>query len=124
MPFNPSKVLRVRERASTLYSFVVFCLGFTLDVVEMTSMVYVRPCLGWYNVTFFDISATTLSFAIAMGLILQYCELYLTNRKIKKTLVILSQKNVKFYVHNHVNDKYCEYCVEICLIVCLFARKD
>ncbi len=30
-PFDPSKVLRAREHASTLYSFIVFCLAFTFE---------------------------------------------------------------------------------------------
>jgi hypothetical protein len=55
-----------------------------LDVVEMTLMVYVRPCPGWYGVAFLDISAATLSFAIVVGLILRYHELFLTNRKTKE----------------------------------------
>jgi hypothetical protein len=38
--------------------------------------------------------------------------------------VILSPKNVKSHVENHVNDKYCKGCIEICLIIYLCARKD
>jgi hypothetical protein len=38
--------------------------------------------------------------------------------------VMLSQKSVKSHVGNHVNDEYCKCCFEICLIVCLCARRD
>ncbi len=38
--------------------------------------------------------------------------------------VILSQKNVKFHVGNHVNDEYYKCCVEVCSIVYLCAKKD
>ncbi len=34
MPFYPSKVLRIRERAPTSYSFVVFNLGFTFESLK------------------------------------------------------------------------------------------
>jgi hypothetical protein len=33
-PLYPSKVLRVRERASTFYSFAIFCLGLTFDPLK------------------------------------------------------------------------------------------
>jgi hypothetical protein len=33
-PFYPSKVLQIRERASILYSFVVFYLGFTFESLK------------------------------------------------------------------------------------------
>jgi hypothetical protein len=59
-----------------------------LDVIETTSMAYIRPCPSWYGVAFFDISVATLSFAIAAGLILQYRELFLTNRKTKEAWVL------------------------------------
>jgi hypothetical protein len=38
--------------------------------------------------------------------------------------VILSQKSVKSRVGNHVNDKYCKCCFEVCLIIYLCARRD
>jgi hypothetical protein len=34
MPLYPSKMLRAKERASTLCSFVVFCLGLTLESLK------------------------------------------------------------------------------------------
>jgi hypothetical protein len=37
--------------------------------------------------------------------------------------MILSQKNIKSYVENHVNDKYCKRCFEICLIIYLCVKK-
>ncbi len=33
-------------------------------------------------------------------------------------------KEYKFHVGNHVNDKYCKCCFEICLIIYLCARRD
>jgi hypothetical protein len=39
-------------------------------------------------------------------------------------LVILSQKNVRSHVGNHMNDEYCKCCVQVYLIVYLCARRD
>jgi hypothetical protein len=36
--------------------------------------------------------------------------------------VILSRKNVKSHVGNHVNDEYCKCCFEVCLIIYLCAK--
>jgi hypothetical protein len=58
-----------------------------LDAVETTLMAYVKLCPSWYGVAFLDISAVTFSFAIVMGLILRYCELFLANRKTKEAWV-------------------------------------
>jgi hypothetical protein len=43
---------------------------------------------------------------------------------ILSVLVILFQKNVRSHVRNHVNDEYCNCCVEICLIIYLFDERD
>jgi hypothetical protein len=50
-PLYPSKVLRARERAPTLYSFVVFCLRFTFE-----SLKELGACQHPSSITFGSIS--------------------------------------------------------------------
>jgi len=42
MPLYPSKVLRAKERASTLRSFVVFCLGLTFESLKELGVRHLR----------------------------------------------------------------------------------
>jgi hypothetical protein len=50
MPFDPSKVLRARERASISYSSVVFCLGLTFESFKE---------LGPHHAPYYDVATTS-----------------------------------------------------------------